>query len=84
MTVADTNISVSPADALWSLIGIQSKEVKRNLYERLTMLFVKDEKEMQRLYVADTLARAFEDMRDAKASDRKEQTLDDFLSEMEV
>lgn len=62
-------------EALWTLIKNQGTMVQQSLLERLNSFFKKGAIEVettQHIYVKESLHRAFEDMRMAKANNSKE------------
>lgn len=63
--------NISSVDALWTLIQGQTQSVRDALYHRMVEANKSRETNQQQEYVRKSLCRAFDELKEAKTSDKK-------------
>lgn len=63
--------NISSVDALWTLIQGQTQSVRDALYHRMVEANKSRETNQQQEYVRKSLCRAFDELKEANASDKK-------------
>ena len=81
-TLSFNQTTVTPVDALWSIIQSQSKSVRKALTKRLVEQDVEAETYRQQLIVKQRLTRALHELKEAQATGRELPKARDLLNEL--